>query len=131
MADCMTICVACGSVTVPGQRRILGTNESSEITEALHNMLCKRIGYDFDSSALSNAFVCMKCYKAYATYSKKGKELCANTMEVVDYIKSLASRYLCPTPTSLPSAEVAQSVSKRSRVDQTQSPTVSVSCIVK
>ena len=130
MADSIAVCVACAKQTVSGQRQILGTMESSQVTEALHNMLCKRIGYDFDSSALSNTVVCMKCYKAYVTYSKKGKELYANTRDLVDHIKGLVCSYLCP----IRSAEVMQSACKRSRVDsveQTLSPTVSVSYIIK
>ena len=54
MADSMALSVACAKQTVSGQRWILGTMDSSEVTVALalHNMLCKRIGCDFDSSAL-------------------------------------------------------------------------------
>ena len=98
--------------------------ESSEVTEALHNMLRKRIGYNFYLSALSNTVVCMKCYKAYVTYSKKGKELYANTRYLVDHIKHLASSYLYP----IRSAKVMQSACKRPRVDSVEqilSPTVS------
>ena len=80
----MALSVACAKQTVSGQRWILGTMESSEVTVALHNILCKRIGYDFDSSALQ--YCCLyEVLKAYVTYLKKGKELYANTREVENF----------------------------------------------
>ena len=95
--------IGCGKRTVTGQRRLLGTPESVNVVEALHMMLVKRVGYDFDQNVILRSFVCIKCFGAYTTYSKKGLELYNKTSEVADHLKSLTDHHLLnPPPTKRP-----------------------------
>ena len=89
MADEQALCVGCGKSTVTRQRRILSSESSGLIMEDLHRILCKRIGRDFDRAVLNNLFVCVKCFTAYNTYQRKGKEPFENTFASGEHLEQL------------------------------------------
>ena len=85
----MTNCVGCGKGIAPGERRVLRSDATSVIMNPLRSFLCKRLNLADDSdldSMLKKSFICMKCFTAYNTYVKKGKELYDRTADSTNFI---------------------------------------------